>query len=606
MKKIITLFVLALILIPTAFTSQVFADDQDSKYYRVRTITLEYGTTIDEIVINGPPTPPVGYERITVELPEPHPEVGLVTWPVPAYDWSFGCSATSAAMIAAFYDRADYPDMYTGPTNGGVMPMDNSVWPDWKDSYGDTRHQCPLSATHNGLDGRTTNGHVDDYWVGYGSTDPDPFIGNWPEHTYGDCTGDYMKTNQSTYGNTDGSTTFYNFTNGAPLYDYQMEGYGINDDDGGYGFKLFYESRGYTVDTMYNQYIDALGLAYGFTYAQYCAEIDAGRPVMIHLEGHTMVGVGYDDTSSDLMYINDTWDYETHTMTWGGSYYGMAHIGVTIAQLAEGGLYNSVATGNWHTGSTWDAGSVPGTNGAATVKASHTVTVDSNAQCHDLTVESGGTLVVPDGVTLSVADDLVNSGTLQQTQDVNDSSNVSFFNTGGYGGVILNANGTDLGSTVVNIKGNQDCTATAGETVKRCFNIAPTNTSDGNATITFYFDSSEITGTNSCNTLNAYHWNGSSWDTLTLDTDYDGDGRLCGTDPQSVRVTGVSSFSSFVLKSGGPPSGGPTAVTLASFTAALRRFGVSTAGGVSGFVLSLVLVALGAIGLLALRARRRP
>ena len=55
---------------------------------------------------------------------------------------------------------------------------------------------------------------------------------------------------------------------------------------------------------------------------------------MIHLAGHTIVGLGYDDTSSDLMYVHDTWDYNTYTMTWGGTYSGLQHFGVTIVQLA--------------------------------------------------------------------------------------------------------------------------------------------------------------------------------------------------------------------------------------------------------------------------------
>jgi len=147
-----------------------------------------------------------------------------------------------------------------------------------------------------------------------------------------------MKTNQwinPSYGfNVDGSTVFYYFTDGSPIYWYDMESYGIDDQDGGYGIKLFYESRGYTVSDMYNQYIRGQGEnpALGFTYDQYKAEIDAGRPVMIHVEGHTMIGFGYDD-ASNLMYIHDTWDYSTHTMTWGSTYSGMQHYAVTIVQL---------------------------------------------------------------------------------------------------------------------------------------------------------------------------------------------------------------------------------------------------------------------------------
>jgi uncharacterized repeat protein (TIGR01451 family) len=53
-----------------------------------------------------------------------------------------------------------------------------------------------------------------------------------------------------------------------------------------------------------------------------------------------MVGFGYDD-ASNLMYIHDTWDYDDHTMTWGGRYpdpvSGMLHYAVTIVQLAATG-----------------------------------------------------------------------------------------------------------------------------------------------------------------------------------------------------------------------------------------------------------------------------
>ena len=63
------------------------------------------------------------------------------------------------------------------------------------------------------------------------------------------------------------------------------------------------------------------------------AEIDAGRPVMLNLEGHTIVGIGYNDPST--VYLHDTWDYATHTMTWGGSYAGMSLLSVSIVNLAS-------------------------------------------------------------------------------------------------------------------------------------------------------------------------------------------------------------------------------------------------------------------------------
>jgi len=336
-RYVSALLLAAALLCSAAFAGPAVADQAPDRWFDCETLTLDGGATIDRSVINGPPEPPAGHLRPTVALPAGDADRGLVTLAVPAFNWCFGCSATSAAMIAAFYDRGVYPDMYTGPTNSGVMPMTNSAWTDWVDGSGATRHRCPLSATQDGLDGRSGVGHVDDYWIEYNAEGPDPFDGAWSEHSAGDCTADFMKTNKwiAAQGfNVDGGTTFYNFTDGAPITAAQLEGYGVHVYDGGYGLKLFYESRGYTVDTMFNQYIYGYdGNTQGFTWAQYMAEIDAGRPVMIHVTGHTMVGTGYDDTSGQLMYINDTWDHSTHTMTWGGDYAGMTHYAVTIVRL---------------------------------------------------------------------------------------------------------------------------------------------------------------------------------------------------------------------------------------------------------------------------------
>jgi len=276
------------------------------------------------VVIKVPGKPPDSFR-----MPAADPtEATSILANVPAFDWCFGCSATSAAMMAGYYDRTGYSNMYAGPTNGGVSPMDNSVW-GTVTINGEVRSQCPFSATRNGLDGRTTRGHVDDFWIKYLNPGPDPYIVNgWTMHTYGDCTADFMKTSQSAYSSKDGSTWFYNYYSGAPY-----SGSGNNNDDGMYGLKLFFESRGYTVTSHYNQYIYGYnGNTLGFTFTQFKQEIDAGRPVLIQVVGHTMLGYGYNETGN-IIYIHDTWDYSSHTMTWGGSYSGMTHYAVGVISL---------------------------------------------------------------------------------------------------------------------------------------------------------------------------------------------------------------------------------------------------------------------------------
>lgn len=292
----------------------------------VRVSPLNDVPSLDRFVIPGG-RPPV-WKMEAAALPPSHAAAGTnVLAEVPAFYWAYGCSATSAAMMAGYYDRNGYPNMYTGPTNGGMCPLDNAAWGTSAEGYG----ECPLSATRLGVDGRSTRGHVDDYYSSYGSTvDPFASIG-WEPHEHGGCTADFMKTNIYTdYQNTDGATSFYiNNSTGAPY-----SGPGYYGDDGGHGLMLFLQSRGYTVTEYFNQYIVEYGMTYGFSFADFKQEIDAGRPVLIHLVGHTVLGFGY-DTELSVVYIKDTWDHATHTMTWGTSYGGMSHAAVTVIRLAD-------------------------------------------------------------------------------------------------------------------------------------------------------------------------------------------------------------------------------------------------------------------------------
>ena len=308
---------------------------QINEYFSTQATTYSDGTVFIRNIINGPPTPPPGYalERSMVLLPEPSSEMGTNTLTVPAFKWVFGCSSVSGAMIAGYYDLNGFPIIYTGPTAGGVIPLDDSYWSQWTDSAGAAYPNNPLIASHNGLDGRTTPGSIDDYWIKYGSNSADPYIaGGWTQHTWGDAIGDYMKTSQSAYGNSDGATTFWSYSSANRLTCSAMEtsSQDIDRTDGSYGRKLFYEARGYTVTDCYNQRTDNK-VTGGFSFAQYKAEIDAGHPVFLNLAGHSIVGVGYNDPST--VYLHDTWDWSNHTMPWGGSYAGLELQSVSIVNL---------------------------------------------------------------------------------------------------------------------------------------------------------------------------------------------------------------------------------------------------------------------------------
>jgi len=308
-----------------------------SPYYSIEQFTTADGTEITRSIINGPSQPLPEYQaerEASMTAIEPEGTLGNM----PSYDWVFGCSAVSGAMIAGYYDRTLFPNMYTGPANGGVMPLTDTTWPTWSDGH-ETYPNNPLIASHNGIDGRTIKGSIDDYWIQNGSTASDPYItGGWTQHTWGTAIGDYMKTSQSAYNNTDGSTNFNNYTSSAEkLTCAAMEGFDIDHLDGTYGRKLFYEARGYAITDCYNQKTDNNGG--GYTLANFQAEIDAGHPVLLNLAGHSIVGYGYNGST---IYIRDTWDNDpghTYTMPWGGSYSGMVLQSVSVVHITQGVTY---------------------------------------------------------------------------------------------------------------------------------------------------------------------------------------------------------------------------------------------------------------------------
>ena len=44
---------------------------------------------------------------------------------VPDYNWYAGCFGTASGNLVGYWDRHGFPDFYTGPTSGGVAPLNN-------------------------------------------------------------------------------------------------------------------------------------------------------------------------------------------------------------------------------------------------------------------------------------------------------------------------------------------------------------------------------------------------------------------------------------------------------------------------------------------------
>lgn len=300
--------------------------------------------------MDGLPRPGVVPARPDTVAPQAGSKVVLPG--VPAWTWCYGCANTAAAMIFGYYDRNGYPNMYKGkatdvgaasavyPADAHLCPMNNELaWPDSLPNLGDG--ESPLAASHQGIDGRVTYGHVDDwYYAAKSAYDPCTDAAEpWTPHSPPDCLGDFMYTSMAIHGCHDGDTLFFWDPSGRPARDYSFNEPDYRD--GMHGMKLFAQSRGYTVTEVFTQLIlptpkDKYNVI-GFDFDDYKAEIDAGRPVMLLCGNHVFVGYGYNTSGgAQTCYVRTTWDTksdESNYVPWGGSLDGEEMWAVGVLRL---------------------------------------------------------------------------------------------------------------------------------------------------------------------------------------------------------------------------------------------------------------------------------
>jgi hypothetical protein len=234
------------------------------------------------------------------------------------YSWWYGCFPTSAGMIMGYYDRNGYDGLgYSNLVPGGAAEA--STFPSIDGTWNYLAQYAIASP-----------GHVSDFYrsgyLGVGDDVAGPF------HSF-DCLADFMGTSQDSAGNLNGATWLYYWGDGRPFTYVDSVDQGVSDWDGMYGIGEYINYSGYAFDSLYTQLTDNQAAA-GFTFDDYKDEIDAGRGVIIHVEGHSMAGIGYDASGNIILY--DTWTAGPHSMAWGGAYDGLALESVTVFELTGG------------------------------------------------------------------------------------------------------------------------------------------------------------------------------------------------------------------------------------------------------------------------------
>jgi hypothetical protein len=241
------------------------------------------------------------YETFDGRIAVAEREGGIISG-VPDYEWWYGCSPTSAGMMMGYYDR----EGYLGMVSGGAE-LESFIGP-----------------APNANAAIASAGHINAFWDGYGvANDPNP-----ASHPTNDSLADFMGTNKwQLCGNVGGSTSWWYWNDGHPWTPADSAAYSVDGCEGIWGVDAYVNWRGFDRENVTNQRPETPDIwPSGMTLTEFQAEIDADRPVIIHVEGHSMTGYGYVGAT---MYVSDTWDPKPHTMTWGGQYDGRNHRGVS-------------------------------------------------------------------------------------------------------------------------------------------------------------------------------------------------------------------------------------------------------------------------------------
>ncbi|MBR4254113.1 MAG: hypothetical protein IKQ16_03395 [Lentisphaeria bacterium] len=251
----------------------------------------------------------------------------LLALVVPEAEYMYGCTPTAVAMVLGYYDLygyrgADLSNMIEGDVDSKSRGTDGNAYN--MNAFDTvlgraTATESFVSRFHSRGGKETTPAQELKY--SFKSDNKTIDTSNW------DCIADYLGTGQYWRGNDNLSTTisyssledifknasYLEITAGSTTRNVRHV-----DTTMLYGLDLYVQSRGYALDyEITGTYVvDVAGGS--FTFADYMNEIDSGRPVMVSISGHSMVGYGYNAGTQEIIF--DDCYVSGRRMQWGGTY----------------------------------------------------------------------------------------------------------------------------------------------------------------------------------------------------------------------------------------------------------------------------------------------
>ena len=246
---------------------------------------------------------------------------------MPEAEYMYGCTPTSIAMILGYYDRCGYrgtdlSDIVEGEVDLKERGLDGNAYN--MNAFDTVLGR--LTATeeyvyrfHSRDGAETTPKQELPYTFKTGTSTLDTSVWN--------CLADNLGTGQFWRGNPNLSTTvtycpleeLYTYDHTIPITDGSTtKNVRYIDTAMLYGLDLYVQSRGYSMDYEITGTYMADVANGDFTFADYMREIDSGRPVLISIQGHSMVGYGYNAATNEIIF--DDCYKSGQRMAWDGTY----------------------------------------------------------------------------------------------------------------------------------------------------------------------------------------------------------------------------------------------------------------------------------------------
>ena len=252
----------------------------------------------------------------------------LLSGSMPQAEYMYGCVPTATAMLLGYYDLYGYQGKNLSNIVEGTVALKS------RGTDGDAYDMDAFDTVLGRL--TASKEYVYRFYARDGvETTPEQEL----EYAFKDdnrtlnteewnCLADYLGTGQFWRG-ADNLVTLVSYCTLADLYSNNYSDVRMtdgtttrmvryNDTTMLPGLDLYVQSRGYQLDyEITGTYqVDVAGGT--FTFNDYVKEIDSGRPVLISIEEHVMIGYGYNKKTQEIIF-DDCYRAEQR-MKWGGTY----------------------------------------------------------------------------------------------------------------------------------------------------------------------------------------------------------------------------------------------------------------------------------------------